>query len=400
MKHIILIQLFYFTFETESIRRTDDKCCDVINIKGLSKDNYYAKGNYVRQPIAYNGRPFYKQQNGKFYIYYHSSGNWQVYLKRRGPHTKVSIQNSSHQKCPPLSGWVENYFLESVGIWSTINLVDAEITCGRSYFNKNSASNDCTAGYDYQYIHGFGVCAEKNVFNFYGELRTKLANDLRHISDVLPKNALNILSDLRIYVNSVYKYSGTICTWNSASWLEKYDNDPKKARNIEIKTAQKYIDYLPNGRSYYNVLLHEVAHAYHFRTWVGTSTAIKLAYDAAMQKGLYNYVKKYDNTSTSAYATKSETEYFAEMTVAYFSQRRARVSYQGRYFPFYRNQLKSYDRNGYELCKKVWNFNVYSVQNQIETNLTHCHNQCKKKCKTNDDKDSCKKTCIIKCNSS
>jgi len=102
------------------------------------------------------------------------------------------------------------------------------------------------------------------------------------------------------------------------------------------------------------------------------------------------------------YAALTELEYFAEMTVAYYSRKLSGVSYQGVYFPFYRSQLRSYDPFGYDLCKKIWNTNFENLKNKyVETNLTKCHKRCKWICKRklNINKSrNCRKKCIINCN--
>ena len=104
------------------------------------------------------------------------------------------------------------------------------------------------------------------------------------------------------------------------------------------------------------------------------------------------------------YAALTELEYFAEMTVAYYSRKLSGVSYQGAYFPFYRNELKSYDPQGYDLCKNVWNTNFDKMKSKyVETNLTKCHKLCKKICKRNKNwnkrhKKDCRTKCITKCN--
>jgi len=382
-------------------RKHYKKCPDIINITGLVKHSYYAQGNYIRQPMEYNGRVFYKQEYGKYYIYYDRSGDWKVYHKRARSNVKVNLLVSSYHKCPPLTGWKENVWVASYTYgWFTIKLTNSEVSYGRSYYTTHTASNYCTEGYDYEKIARFGICTKPNIYKT--QLRTKLTNDLQHISDVLPKNALEILSDLKVYFSNDNKYGLAIMTYMSASWLTKYGDDPKKLYNVQIANIRDYLDYDPNYDIYYNVLLHEAAHALQFRTGFATAIPIKAAYDAAMQRGLYYNVMKYDNSMKRAYAASNEWEYFAELSVSYFSQRRARKSYQGRFYPFYRNQLKSYDPNGYELCKKVWNTNFANIKSKyVETSLTKCHNRCRKRCrfrKIKMERDSCRNTCIIKCN--
>ena len=103
------------------------------------------------------------------------------------------------------------------------------------------------------------------------------------------------------------------------------------------------------------------------------------------------------------YAASHEVEYFAEMTVAYFDGKWHGVLHQGIYFPFFRYELKSYDKNGFELCRKIWNhtYKLGKKDKYIETRLTKCHTRCKSKCKLKKLKTKkryCIKSCVIKCN--
>lgn len=102
---------------------------------------------------------------------------------------------------------------------------------------------------------------------------------------------------------------------------------------------------IPNIRRFREVdtmypltLVHEFAHAYHFRALGYNQPDIKRAYDDAMAKALIKTVE----------ATKDELEYFAILSEAYLGGR----SYTQ--VPFSREQLKGHDPDGYDVVQKAW----------------------------------------------
>jgi nucleoid-associated protein YejK len=51
-------------------------------------------------------------------------------------------------------------------------------------------------------------------------------------------------------------------------------------------------------------------------------------------------------TESKAYALQNEKEYFAELTEAYLGK--------NDFYPFQRQELLNYDKNGYKVLEKVW----------------------------------------------
>jgi hypothetical protein len=85
-------------------------------------------------------------------------------------------------------------------------------------------------------------------------------------------------------------------------------------------------------------LVHEFAHAYHFRALGYFQPDIKRAYEHAVAKALIKTVE----------ATRDEYEYFAILSETYLGGQ----SYTQ--FPFSREQLKGYDPRGYNIVQKAW----------------------------------------------
>jgi hypothetical protein len=94
-------------------------------------------------------------------------------------------------------------------------------------------------------------------------------------------------------------------------------------------------------------VLHELAHGYHFQILGDTDKRIGAAYDHAVQTGLYQNVQNWQGrTVEKSYALTDRVEYFALATQAYFER--------SGFYPFTREQLRSYDPMGYELVREVW----------------------------------------------
>jgi len=126
-------------------KRSGSGCCDVINISGLRMDNFYVQGNYYRENRKYNKRAYYKQHNGKYFLFYHNiSGWWHVYDKLGKRYGKIFNTNSS--RCPPKTDWKENFWTGS--LWKNQTLGYSEVTCGRSYPPDHAPpSEHCASSY-------------------------------------------------------------------------------------------------------------------------------------------------------------------------------------------------------------------------------------------------------------
>ena len=85
-------------------------------------------------------------------------------------------------------------------------------------------------------------------------------------------------------------------------------------------------------------LVHEFAHAYHFRALGYFQPDIKRAYDQAMAKLRIKTIE----------ATRDEYEYFAILSEAYLG------GWSYTQFPFSREQLKECDPRGYNIVQQAW----------------------------------------------
>ncbi len=83
-------------------------------------------------------------------------------------------------------------------------------------------------------------------------------------------------------------------------------------------------------------MLHELTHAVHHHVFDFENPIIKAAYANAITKGLYS----------GRYAATNAKEYFAELSCAYFGHL--------NYYPYSREDLKTYDPVGYEMMTRTW----------------------------------------------
>ncbi|USN98136.1 MAG: hypothetical protein H6810_08060 [Phycisphaeraceae bacterium] len=131
----------------------------------------------------------------------------------------------------------------------------------------------------------------------------------------------------------------------SGEWLEEHGLDPARAHGVEIVRARDFLDW---RREQPMMLLHELAHAYHHL--IGLENAsVTGAYEAARASGDYDsvgYVLDKGGEGRPAYAMNNPTEYFSELTEAYFGR--------NDYEPFDREGLKAFDPRGYEMIKQAW----------------------------------------------
>lgn len=183
-----------------------------------------------------------------------------------------------------------------------------------------------------------------------GALRKKavkaIKEQLAKVGSRVPMDAQKYLKriPIHIYYNKPLQFQTT----NDANILAYY-NPAEKA--VTFHNAQKLADL----KDYRNaVLLHELAHAYH-NTFIGyNNKEVIKAYENAKNTGLYQNVKTiYGNTVKEAYALENHIEYFAEVSEAYFSKNTGK--FKNDYYPFTRFDLKSYDKEGYNMIVHMWN---------------------------------------------
>ncbi len=95
-----------------------------------------------------------------------------------------------------------------------------------------------------------------------------------------------------------------------------------------------------------NPLLHELAHAYHERVLSWSYAPLLEAFVRAGRSGRYNAVRHVSGRHERAYAITNFSEFFAELSEAYFGV--------NDFFPFTRKDLKEFDPDSYRAVSDAW----------------------------------------------
>jgi hypothetical protein len=172
------------------------------------------------------------------------------------------------------------------------------------------------------------------------ELRQQIAN----IQRIVPDAPVAKLKTVRIWLEWDALKNGGAEFHPSAEWLSANGYNPEKAGNIEISNTRNFVNWSRADQPW--MLMHELAHAYHFTVLGEDYPAILSAFDNVQRNNLYESVDYIHGGKRKAYALTNFKEYFAETTEAYFGK--------NDFFPFTRDQLQSYDPAGYQLMEKVW----------------------------------------------
>ena len=182
-----------------------------------------------------------------------------------------------------------------------------------------------------------------------------LDEDLGRIVELVPKPALEQLRTRRIWIEPDSPaqeggFSGRGMTFHpSRAWLSEHGILPEKAGGVDICSAQDYLTWREHQPM---MVLHEMAHAYHWMLGFDRPDVIA-AYDAAKAAGLYeqvDYVLAKPGAKRRAYALNNAKEYFAELTEAYFGR--------NDYYPFTRDDLRAYNPEGLALVERLWHLNA------------------------------------------
>lgn len=197
-----------------------------------------------------------------------------------------------------------------------------------------------------QFISGFKIMINPNIAD---KPETKealeiLAQKLEEITKIVKPNQLNQLRKVPFWIQFKLKPDGAMWYHTSKEWLVSNGYPAELENSVEIKNIRNFIDW--QGDQPYMVL-HELAHAAHDLFLPELKTKIETAYQKALSGGKYNSVLYIRGGQQKAYAMNNSTEYFAELTEAYFGK--------NDYYPFNREDLKSFDPLGFQIMQEAWN---------------------------------------------
>jgi hypothetical protein len=166
-------------------------------------------------------------------------------------------------------------------------------------------------------------------------IKMETARQLHHIEKSIPAEPLKVLRQVKVWIVKHGEPNESSATYHpDARWLRDNGYNPDMAGGIGVPDAQRFLEF--SKTKHFNILLHEMAHAYEFKAIGPENPELKAAYQRALNAGLYK----------DTYYSHSHHEYFAELTEAYFGK--------NDYFPKTREEAKQYDPAGVEFLERAW----------------------------------------------
>lgn len=212
---------------------------------------------------------------------------------------------------------------------------------------ESADHDDCIEDrYTARVIQGWAVCIETTVLDdaAHGEaVLALLESDLSHILTVLEPEVSGFLQGVRIWVEHDHADWGGAVYHPSATWLEENGYPTHWAESVQIGSTADYLSWTEIQPA---IVLHELSHAWHHQSLGYDDASVQQAYDAALASGIYDSVPYAGGGKSTAYATTSVQEYFAELTEAWF--------WENDFYPFVREELQSFDPVGAAMVEAAW----------------------------------------------
>jgi hypothetical protein len=170
-----------------------------------------------------------------------------------------------------------------------------------------------------------------------------LGDHLYRIKRVVPAGALEKIRTIPIWVELAHPKHPCMCYHVSKDWLRSNGMNPEKAGGVELANCKNFLSWTHQQPW---MVLHELAHGYHHQVLGFDHAGIKACLAAAREAKLYDEVLHINGRKQKHYALTNETEYFAEMTEAYFGT--------NDFYPFVRAELKEVDPRMHATVEEVW----------------------------------------------
>ena len=199
-----------------------------------------------------------------------------------------------------------------------------EVNAGVVQYFGNSSEH---SGYKEARLRGFRVIVANNVFN-----RSKTERNLSYIDSELsevwsklsghPGKARWLMDNVPIWVEwNTRNHAAWYHNTGNEQWLIDHGINPAKTGAIEITNVTLMYNWSTNNQPL--MILHELTHGYHDK-YIGYNTANRGTYirDYHAYYGPLRYSNSYANTNQS--------EYFAELTEAYFGDNDQKPKYRSQ----------------------------------------------------------------------
>ncbi|MEI6238756.1 MAG: hypothetical protein WCR51_00050 [Planctomycetia bacterium] len=212
---------------------------------------------------------------------------------------------------------------------------------------------DDRAGYRTREIQGWKVhVSEALIASQKADLEVALAlldKQLAEVVKVVPAPAVAELRKTPLWFSPEYPGVPPRAEFHpDGGWLRTNGRNPDMARAVEFTNVRIFAE---ETNRMPNFVLHELAHAYHFRVLGRDRDDVIAAYERAKAANLYGRVERHHgngrpNTFEAAYAMTDPAEYFAETTEAYFCR--------NDFFPFTRKELHAHDPRMFAVLQEAW----------------------------------------------
>jgi hypothetical protein len=203
--------------------------------------------------------------------------------------------------------------------------------------------------YETREIQGWKVLVNKKLIEereLYGDVLRLLDFQLFQITRQVPAAALGKLRTIKIWAELAEPHHPCMAFHPDAGWLREHDMNPEKAGCVEIANARNFLSWTHEQPW---MVLHELAHGYHFLFLDGgyENAQIAATYRKAVEAKSYESVLHYDGKKQRAYALTNPMEHFAETSESYFGT--------NDFYPFVRAELKEHDPEMFGLLEDLWN---------------------------------------------
>jgi len=171
-----------------------------------------------------------------------------------------------------------------------------------------------------------------------------LEQKLGEVLELTPEHTHGALREVRFWLEHENPGFPCACYHPGAQWLSENGYNTDKVGGIEITNAKHFVQW--TNRDQPLMVLHELAHAYHDRVLGFNNKLINRNWKRALTSKKYDEVMHVSGKPREHYAKSNDREYFAELTESYFGK--------NDFAPFTRDELKSFDPDGYEMIMLLW----------------------------------------------
>lgn len=172
-------------------------------------------------------------------------------------------------------------------------------------------------------------------------LKSNLA-DLKKMSPELSR----IKDKISIWVTNANWQPSASVSHFSPAWLKEHKMSEKMAPGIEITNTENYLKWAVKEDQPL-MFIHEAAHVYMFLFLESKKDKIEELYKSASDKKIYEKVDyHHGENKLRAYALTNSSEYFAELTEAYYGA--------NDYYPYTKDDLKKHDPAAFEFFSEIY----------------------------------------------